>query len=312
MFGRDQTTTGPRVVAYDARGGVSPGAILTGVLVAFGATFILSAIVGGVLVALGISDTPSTVVTLGVGTGIALIIAMFLSYLWGGYAAGRMARGAGLANGLLVPLAAIVVALIVGGIVTALGATANLNLPSLSHFNPGLPVTSNELKGKALDASLWMGLGALIAMFLGGAIGGLMGARWHTKLERHTLEEREVEADADAGATVATTPATVQSTRTVEVDRTTPTTDPYVTDRTATTDGASDDGAAVSASSSAPPTTGGAVRDSSEYPRANPTVTGDTSSTEESSTTTTTETTSGGHAGLTPSWRPKLPRTPIH
>jgi hypothetical protein len=292
MFGRDRTTTGTRVVAYDARGGISPGAILTGVLVAFGATFILSAIVGGVLVALGINDTPSNVVTLGVGTGIALIIAMFLAYLWGGYAAGRMARGAGLANGLLVPLAAIVVALIVGGIVTALGATANLNLPSLSHFNPGLPVTSNELKGKALDASLWMGLGALIAMFLGGAIGGLMGARWHTKLERHTLEERE--ADVDEGTAVTTTPATVQSTRTVEVDRTTPTADPYVTDRTATSDGTSDDAAAVSASS-APPTTGGAVRDSSEYPRANPTVTGDTSGIQEESSTTetTTETTSG-------------------
>jgi hypothetical protein len=293
MFGRDRTTTGPRVVAYDARGGVSPGAILTGVLVAFGATFILSAIVGGVLVALGISDTPSTVVTLGVGAGIALIIAMFLAYLWGGYAAGRMARGAGLANGLLVPLAAIVVALIVGGIVTALGATANLNLPSLSHFNPGLPVTSSELKGKALDASLWMGLGALIAMFLGGAIGGLLGARWHTKLERHTLEERE--ADEDEGtATTGTTPATVQSTRTVEVDRTTPTTDPYVTDQTTTSHGASDETTAVSASSSTPPTTGGAVRDSSEYPRPNPTITGDNAAQESPTTeTTTTETTSG-------------------
>jgi hypothetical protein len=202
MFGRDRASTGPRVVAFDARGGVSPGAILTGVVVAFGATFVFSAIVGGVLVALGISNTPSAVVTAGVGAGIALIAALLLAYLWGGYAAGRMARGAGLANGLLVPLAAILVAIAVGAIVTALGATANLNLPSITHFNPRLPISSNQLNNKLLDTSRWIALGSLIAMFVGGAIGGLLGARWHTKLERRTLTARTAETPVAAtGAT---------------------------------------------------------------------------------------------------------------
>jgi hypothetical protein len=270
MFGRDRTVvTGSRVVAFDARGGVSPGAIFTGVVVAFGATFILSAIVGGVLVALGINNTPSTTVTVGVGAGIALVVAMFLAYLWGGYTAGRMARGAGLANGLLVPLAAIVVALIVGGIVTALGATANLNLPSLSHFNPGLPISNDQLNGRVLNASLWIGLSGLIAMFLGGAIGGLLGARWHTKLERHTLEER---TDGETVTTGAVTTTNADDTdRTVETD-------------SADTDRSSDDGATVAASSTRPPITGGAAADTSEYPRPNPTVEEDAASTTTSTT----------------------------
>jgi hypothetical protein len=280
MFGRDNTTTEPRVVAFDARGGVSPGAILTGVVVAFGATFILSAIVGGVLVALGISNTPSSVVTVGVGAGIALVVAMFLAYLWGGYAAGRMARGAGLANGVLVPVAAIVVALVVGGIVTALGATANLNLPSLSHFNPGLPISSNQLNGRVLDTTLWMTLGALIAMFLGGIIGGLLGARWHTKLERQTLRDRTAAEPVGVGPM---TSRTVQTERSVDTDDN----DGERTVQTTRTDSSTADGGSFSSSN--PPATGGAASESAAYPRPNPTVEGDTTAT----TTSTTETTTG-------------------
>jgi hypothetical protein len=292
MFGRDNTTTEPRVVAFDARGGVSPGAILTGVVVAFGATFILSAIVGGVLVALGISNTPSSVVTVGVGAGIALVVAMFLAYLWGGYAAGRMARGAGLANGVLVPVAAIVVALIVGGIVTALGATANLNLPSLSHFNPGLPIRSNQLNGRVLDTTLWMTLGALIAMFLGGIIGGLLGARWHTKLERQTLRDRAAAEPVGVGPMTSQTVETERSYETEgDGDRTVETT------RTESTGSTSNQG---SFSSSDPPATGGAASESAGYPRPNPTVEGDSTATNPTvasdsatDTTSTTETTTG-------------------
>jgi hypothetical protein len=268
MFGRDRTVTGSQVVAFDARGGVSPGAIFTGVVVAFGATFILSAIVGGVLVALGINNTPSTTVTVGVGAGIALVVAMFLAYLWGGYTAGRMARGAGLANGLLVAVAAIAVALIVGGIVTALGATANLNLPSLSHFNPGLPISSNQLNGRVLDASLWIGLSGLVAMFLGGAIGGLLGARWHTKLERHTIEERTDGETVTGGAVAA---SNADEADRVETD--TPDTDRSPADRET-----------VVASPSGPPITGGAAAETSEYPRPNPTVDEDQAATTTSTT----------------------------
>jgi hypothetical protein len=175
-----QTHESQRVPAR-ARGGLSIGGVLTGVVVAFGAMFLLSGIIGGILAALGVADTNVTrgeAVQAGIAGGIAYVIAMFLAYLWGGYTAGRMARGAGVLNGVLVPIAAIVLALIVGGIVAALGASANLNLPFTT---ARLPIREGS---SLVDWGIGLGVAALVAMFAGGALGGSLGARWHNKLER--------------------------------------------------------------------------------------------------------------------------------
>jgi hypothetical protein len=170
-----------------ARGGVSLGAVLTGVVVAFGSAFLLSALIGGVLAATGAVDeniTRNDVVQAGIGAGIAFAVAQFLAYLWGGYTAGRMARGAGALNGLLVPILAIVLALIVGGVAAALGATAELNLP---FTNARLPLEESY----EIEWGVALSVAALVTMFLGGILGGALGARWHTKLERRAAEEVE-------------------------------------------------------------------------------------------------------------------------
>jgi hypothetical protein len=176
---RGSTHSPPR-----ARGGLSIGGVLTGVVVAFGAMFLLSGIIGGILVSLGISDanvTREEAVQAGIAGGIAYVVAMFLAYLWGGYTAGRMARGAGVLNGMFVPIAAIALALIVGVIAAALGATANLNLPLTT---ARLPIQGS---GSLVDWGVGLGVAALVAMFVGGVLGGSVGARWHTKLERREL-----------------------------------------------------------------------------------------------------------------------------
>lgn len=201
MFGkntdRTHSTTTTHAAGIDprARGGVAFGPILTGVVVAFGAMFLLSAIVGGVLASMGVLDTSVSsgeAIDAGIGAGIALVIAQFLSYLWGGYTAGRMARGSGAANGFLVPLTAIIVGLLVAGIATALGASANLNLPFTTNQ---LPLENDNL----VNWGVGIGIASLVAMFLGGVLGGGMGARWHTKLERaHGAEvDNHVRRDAD-------------------------------------------------------------------------------------------------------------------
>ena len=186
MLGRtEETRTYRGRTVIDARGGVSGGAVLTGVVVAFGAMFLLSALVGGIITALGFSDatiTEGEAIQAGIGAGIALVVAQFLSYLWGGYTAGRMGRGAGIANGLLVPFVAILVAVAVGAVVASLGATANLNLPWSTNRLP----LENDL---VVDWGLGISLAALAAMFIGGALGGSLGARWHSKLEREALDE---------------------------------------------------------------------------------------------------------------------------
>lgn len=180
---RDETAVLRRRPATTARGGISGGAIFTGVVVAFGSMFLLSAVVAGVLATIGVgteelSDAP---VEAGLGAGIVVVIAQLLAYLWGGYTAGRMGRGAGLANGLLVPLVALLLAIVVGAIAAVMGTTANLNLPFQTYR---LPVADDYL----VDWGIGIGIASLVAMFLGGAIGGALGTRWHSRLERAAVD----------------------------------------------------------------------------------------------------------------------------
>lgn len=194
MFRRNQDVTASRPV--EARGGVSFGAILTGVVVAFGAMFLLSALIGGILTALGIAETDITrgdAVDAGIVAGMAFVLAQFLSYLWGGYAAGRMGRGAGVANGLLVPVTAIVIALLTGAAVAGLGATANLNLPFTENR---LPLENDYL----VDWGIGIAVASVVAMFVGAAIGGAMGTRWHTKLETDVYGATPVTTKEDVGS----------------------------------------------------------------------------------------------------------------
>jgi len=192
MFGRSRnddeavTTRSHREIVQvdNARGGVAFGPVLTGVVVAFGAMFLMLALVGGVLVTTGVaSGLENDAVEAGLAAGMALVIAQLLAYLWGGYTAGRMSRGAGALNGLLVPLVAIIVAVIVGAIATGLGESANLNLPFTVNR---LPLESDLL----VDWGVGIGIASLVAMFFGGLLGGALGERWHTRLERRVHEER--------------------------------------------------------------------------------------------------------------------------
>jgi hypothetical protein len=87
----------------------------------------------------------------------------------------------------LVPLVAIIVAVIVGAIATGLGEAANLNLPFTVNR---LPLESDLL----VDWGIAIGIASLVAMFLGGLIGGALGERWHTRLERRVYDENVQEA----------------------------------------------------------------------------------------------------------------------
>jgi hypothetical protein len=162
-----------------ARGGFSLPAIITGTLVAFGAFIIFAAIVGGILAATGIADngiTANEISDISTGAGVGIIIAQFLAYLWGGYTAGRMARGSGLLNGILVPITAIIIVAILGAIVAAIGDSSGVNPNDVQE----LPLPLGELS----DIGTWVGIGALIAMLVAGALGGIWGQLWHTRLER--------------------------------------------------------------------------------------------------------------------------------
>lgn len=167
-----------------ARGGFSLGSVVTGVLVAFGAFIVLSALIGGIMATLGVTEgnlSASDVRNATIGAGIGLVLAQLMAYLWGGYTAGRMARGSGILNGILVPVVAIVVVAILGAIAAAIAGDVNVQADATA-AQQNLPLPLSDLA----DIGTGIGIGVLVAMFLGGGVGGHLGHRWHTKLEDET------------------------------------------------------------------------------------------------------------------------------
>ena len=92
--------------------------------------------------------------------------------LLGGYAAGRMASRSGLKHGILVPVLALVATIFLAGIGTLLGLSFIDQLSGVTL--PGIPGGATQNLGTILTVS---GILALLAPFIGGAIGGLWGAR---------------------------------------------------------------------------------------------------------------------------------------
>jgi len=186
---RDTLMYGDRRRFMSVRGGFSLGAILTGALVATGAMVVLMAIIAGILAATGVISTGAnastqTMVRATVLTGVGIVFAQFLAYLWGGYTAGRMARGAGEWNGFLVPVISLIVAGGIGALVGWLGTNVHL---AYSVQTSRLPIDR--------DLKIHLGIGivaaSLFAMFVGGIAGGVRGARWHRKLETDAMSAEE-------------------------------------------------------------------------------------------------------------------------
>jgi hypothetical protein len=152
---------------------------LAGVLVAYGAFALLAALVGAVAVTLGLDTelASNDWTTFGMGSAVTVTVVAFAAYLFGGYVAGRMARRAGLVNGLAVFALAVLLVVVVGAIVASQTDTeaVQANLRSL-----GLPITGAEWAKIGTAA----GIGTLVGMLVGAGIGGVLGERWHSELTR--------------------------------------------------------------------------------------------------------------------------------
>jgi hypothetical protein len=186
MSASDPRYESPRDRAALAReaglGRLSLPSVLAGVLVAYGAFAVLAALVGAAAAAIGLTTdlAGNDWATLGVGSAIAVAILLLVAYLFGGYVAGRMARRAGLVNGLAVFVLAVVLVAVVAAIAAsqADADTVQANLRSL-----GIPTTGTEW-GKIGSLA---GIGSLAAMLVGALVGGVLGERWHTKLTRRAV-----------------------------------------------------------------------------------------------------------------------------
>ena len=159
-----------------AFGGIKWGAAFFGWLSATGLAVLLVALVSAADVALGLTEG-SSAGEVGLGGAVALLVVLFLSYLAGGYVAGRMARFTGVGQGVAVWLVGLVVVLLLSGAAAALGTEYNV----LARLQlPRIPVG----EGTATTAGLVTLAAAAAASLLGALLGGGLGTRYHRKVDR--------------------------------------------------------------------------------------------------------------------------------
>jgi hypothetical protein len=167
-----------RALAREAGlGSISWISVLAGALAAYGLTAILLAIAGGVAAAVNSGTNFGNVswTDLKAGTGIIVGVILFVSYLFGGYVAGRMARRSGHANGVAVFFVGVILALGVGLWVKLAGGGSSI---TTTLRNIGAPTTWHEWS----DVGTVAGIASLAGMLIGSIVGGVAGERWHSKL----------------------------------------------------------------------------------------------------------------------------------
>jgi hypothetical protein len=171
-------------------GGMKFGCSFFGWLTATGTAVLLSAVLAAVGAALGVNGMfgpqptdAANVRTIGLVSGIVLLVVVLVAYFAGGYVAARMARFSGLKQGLGVWLWALIFTIVVGVIGFVAGNGADL----LSRVNglPQLPVSSDALTGGGIIT-----VAAIVLISLVGALlGGLAGMRYHRRVDRAGFEE---------------------------------------------------------------------------------------------------------------------------
>jgi hypothetical protein len=163
-------------------GGFSWGSAFFGWLVAVGVGVLLVGLLAAAGAAVGLttlseSDATSNAEEIGVGGAIALLAALAIAYLCGGYVAGRMSRFDGARQGFGAWALGLVVTIVLAVAGAVLGDQYNV----LERLNlPALPVGDTELASGGAITLVLVLLGTLLAA----VIGGKAGERYHSKVDR--------------------------------------------------------------------------------------------------------------------------------
>ena len=171
----------------DMYGGVDWLASFLGFVFALVAGAIFSAVVGVVLAPLGFSPNLTGSLGAAVITGLVLLgVLIFLTYFFGGYVAGRLARFDGGRNGamllvwtlltglLLVLAAGVFSGFLPDGATAAIGSTMNGVLSALDSLS------------QAGVVGIMVVVAALLLALIGGFLGGRLGSRYHAEIDRTT------------------------------------------------------------------------------------------------------------------------------
>ena len=170
----------------DMYGGVDWLASFLGFVFAGVIASIFSTVAGLVLVPLGFPpEISGGQLGASVLTGLAVLgVLIFLTYFFGGYVAGRLARFDGGRNGAMVlawtfilALIIALIALVFSGFLPAGAAEAIANLAR------GTASAVGNLAG-AGAVGIVVAVAALLLALLGGFFGGRLGSRYHTEIDR--------------------------------------------------------------------------------------------------------------------------------
>jgi hypothetical protein len=171
----------------DMYGGVDWLASFLGFVFAVVVGAILSAVAGVVLGPLGFSPDLSGTLGAAVITGLVLLgVLIFLTYFFGGYVSGRLARFDGGRNGAMLLvwtfLAVILLALAAGVFSGFLPAGA---ADAIGGFVDSASSAVGDLSRSGV-VGIAVVVGALLLALLGGFLGGRVGSRYHAEIDRTT------------------------------------------------------------------------------------------------------------------------------
>jgi hypothetical protein len=193
LGGRVTDQSGPgrtEVVARerDRFGGMKFGSAFFGWLTATGTALLLTALLAAAGAAVGLGQnvqvpepTTETAQTVGIVSGIVLLVITLVAYFCGGYVAGRMARFDGVKQGLGVWLWAVIAAIVVAILSAIAGAQFNI-LSNLNGF-PRIPINEGTLTAGGIITAIAVAIAALV----GALLGGRAGMRYHRRVDQAGL-----------------------------------------------------------------------------------------------------------------------------
>jgi hypothetical protein len=147
---------------------------------------VFSAIAGLVLVPFGFPlDLSGGEIGASVITGLAIFgVLIFLTYFFGGYVAGRLARFDGGRNGAMVLLWTFMVVLILALVAVVFsGFLPTGAAAGVGNLARGAASTAGDLASAGV-AGIVTAVAALLLALLGGFLGGRLGSRYHTEIDR--------------------------------------------------------------------------------------------------------------------------------
>jgi len=172
--------------------GIRFGAGLLGWFAATGFGFVIMAIYGGIVGAwvAASADGSSNAFTgmqrfatdngdvLSIVTAVVVLAVVFFGYLIGGFTASRVARFSGFKQGLATWLWGVVV-----GLILAVVAYVSLGADFSSMGGATAADGATDASAMSIESIVFIGL-VVVLSFVGAVLGGLLGQRWHRKVDR--------------------------------------------------------------------------------------------------------------------------------